>query len=464
MEGAGGGSGGAMRGVRGVRGSGGSGGRGGRGGRAAYRGFGGPSSAAVGMGGGRGASLGKKVRDLERLLGKAGSSEVRAGVEARLAGLKRQREALARVRARQELERKMCAKYHQVKFFERRKAERRVKQAVASGDAHAVREAEDALTYVRHFPKHLKYVALYSEGADAEAPKRRRAEILQGIKAALADPAATRKREEEEALLLAGVPLEGVERPADDVERVREARKRRAKAAKAHEDDNEEEEEEEEEEGGEDEEEDEEEEEEEEDEEVWERRVKERLGDVGNSGDKAFPATNKGHKGPVGGDDFFMDGDGDGDEDGEEEEVRGDVWAERDFKHEDFGGAKGIFGRGGPDQDWGDGSGGRRARGGQGGVGRRQERGRAEDAEGAAAAGARGGRGGRGQGRGRGRGGGFGGDRGRGRGTGGSRGGGGGGAPWAGAAPVRDGGGGAVEGPGKKKRKRRPRKAGDDAE
>eukprot|EP00898_Chlorokybus_atmophyticus_P002298 jgi/Chlat1/3069/Chrsp21S03320 len=146
-------------------------------------------------------SLKNQIRSCERLLHKDDlPPAARKATEARLEQLKKEHAA----HARSELERKMAIRYHRVKFFERRKLERRIKQVQkqlalgpASDDdtAKLQQELESLLAdlqYLQHFPKTEKYVSLFV-GADDPIVQARRQELRQIIKDNLAREAAEGK-------------------------------------------------------------------------------------------------------------------------------------------------------------------------------------------------------------------------------------------------------------------------------
>mmetsp|Transcript_414 Transcript_414/g.1336 ORF Transcript_414/g.1336 Transcript_414/m.1336 type:complete len:252 (+) Transcript_414:55-810(+) len=122
----------------------------------------------------------KRVRSLERLLARASLPEpVRKQKEAELATAK----AEAQTSKRKQRERLNSKKYHGVKFFERRKLERRIeglKKMLPTEPAVAqqLRDAEHDLLYVRHFPRNKKYLSLFpKENKDAEPVAKLRRKI-----------------------------------------------------------------------------------------------------------------------------------------------------------------------------------------------------------------------------------------------------------------------------------------------
>lgn len=179
--------------------------------------------APLGRGGGRGANRGRgvggvrkehekkkaklvstknQIRSIERLLKKELPAEVKEAQQKRLEELKLQSDSHARA----ELERKMALRYRRVKFFERRKIERRIrrleKQQRAllenlSEDhttqletvAHQLHQLKEDLEYIRFFPKTEKYISLYM-GKDDPEVKSKRDQLRERIKANLLAAAA----------------------------------------------------------------------------------------------------------------------------------------------------------------------------------------------------------------------------------------------------------------------------------
>jgi rRNA-processing protein Efg1 len=126
-----------------------------------------------------GSSVRGKIRGLQRLLAHRGDSmtaTARAAKEAEITSLL----ALADDRTRRERERELAKKYHMVKFFERRKIERRLQVIAAKaakpgaddGELSVQRKIlEDDLFYVRNFPKDIPYVSLYPSSGHSDASR-----------------------------------------------------------------------------------------------------------------------------------------------------------------------------------------------------------------------------------------------------------------------------------------------------
>lgn len=129
--------------------------------------------------GGSTAKLKKKIRDIERLLKKDTlSADVRVVNERALKTLKNElKGSELNLKAK-----KLSKRYHMVRFFERKKAIRRLKQAkknlelaAKEKDDTKVKELEELvkkyevdLVYVVTFPKTEKYVSLYPNSEEPE--------------------------------------------------------------------------------------------------------------------------------------------------------------------------------------------------------------------------------------------------------------------------------------------------------
>ncbi|CAK9136673.1 unnamed protein product [Ilex paraguariensis] len=121
------------------------------------------------------ASLKNQIRSVERMLRKDIPPEVREAQQKKLEGLKRQQE----IHSRLAVERKIFLRDRKIKFFERRKIERRIrrleKQQRASSNRAQEGETADQLSklkedleYVRFFPKTEKYVSLFMGGDERD--------------------------------------------------------------------------------------------------------------------------------------------------------------------------------------------------------------------------------------------------------------------------------------------------------
>ncbi|XP_022147511.1 rRNA-processing protein EFG1 isoform X2 [Momordica charantia] len=125
-------------------------------------------------------SLKNQIRSAERMLRKILPADVREAQEKKLEGLRKQQE----IQSRLAVERKIFLRDRKIKFFERRKIERRIRrleklQRAPSGQlqdsdiADQLSKLKEDLEYVRFFPKTEKYVALFTGGDDSDMVDRR---------------------------------------------------------------------------------------------------------------------------------------------------------------------------------------------------------------------------------------------------------------------------------------------------
>ncbi|TKY51938.1 rRNA-processing protein efg1 [Spatholobus suberectus] len=124
-------------------------------------------------------SLKNQIRSIERMLRKHLPPDVREAQEQKLEALKKQQEIHTRLAA----ERKIFLRDRKIKFFERRKIERRIRRleklqrASSSSSAQPCSDQLSALKqdlqYVMYFPKNEKYVPLFTGGDDSEIVDRR---------------------------------------------------------------------------------------------------------------------------------------------------------------------------------------------------------------------------------------------------------------------------------------------------
>ncbi|XP_061339018.1 rRNA-processing protein EFG1-like isoform X2 [Gastrolobium bilobum] len=127
-------------------------------------------------------SLKNQIRSAERMLRKNLPAEVREAQKHKLEELKRQQEIHTRLAA----ERKIFLRDRKIKFFERRKIERRIRRleklqrASSSSSSSSAQVSSDQLSalkkdlqYVMYFPKTEKYVPLFTGGDDSEMVDRR---------------------------------------------------------------------------------------------------------------------------------------------------------------------------------------------------------------------------------------------------------------------------------------------------
>ncbi|CAN6668109.1 rRNA-processing protein Efg1p [Trichomonascus vanleenenianus] len=117
--------------------------------------------------------LKKKLRDLERLLRNPRvRADKRVETERAIEALKGELKDAEKARKVKHT----AQKYHMVRFFEKKKAARRLKAAIKRGDdAEEIRQCEIDYYYVLTFPIDEKYVSLYpnsDDNDDTAAPTR----------------------------------------------------------------------------------------------------------------------------------------------------------------------------------------------------------------------------------------------------------------------------------------------------
>ncbi|KAI3469680.1 hypothetical protein Pfo_026343 [Paulownia fortunei] len=162
-------------------------------------------------------SLKNQIRSIERMLRKDLPHEVKEAQEEKLEGLKKQQE----IQNRLAMERKIFLRDRKIKFFERRKIERRIRrlekqQRVSTGQAQEAEIADqlsnlrEDLEYVKFFPKTEKYVPLFMGGDETEIAEKRNS-LRKQIKANLIAAAASGKDLEE-----TGSEDDGLLDPSDD--------------------------------------------------------------------------------------------------------------------------------------------------------------------------------------------------------------------------------------------------------
>ncbi|XP_057783303.1 rRNA-processing protein EFG1-like [Salvia miltiorrhiza] len=158
-----------------------------------------------------------QIRSIERMLRKDLPLEIKEAQEKKLEELKRQQD----IQNRLALERKIFLRYRRIKFFERRKIERRIRrlekqQRASTGQAQEADISEqlsklkEDLEYVKFFPKTEKYVSLYVGGDEAEIVEKRNT-LRKQIKDNLIAAAASGKDLEE-----TGSEDDGTLDPSDD--------------------------------------------------------------------------------------------------------------------------------------------------------------------------------------------------------------------------------------------------------
>ncbi|XP_042064522.1 rRNA-processing protein EFG1-like [Salvia splendens] len=158
-----------------------------------------------------------QIRSIERMLRKDLPLEIKEAQENKLEELKRQQD----IQNRLALERKIFLRYRRIKFFERRKIERRIRrlekqQRASTGQAQEaditeqLSKLKEDLEYVKFFPKTEKYVSLYVGGHEAEIMEKRNT-LRKQIKDNLIAAAASGKELEE-----TGSEDDGALDPSDD--------------------------------------------------------------------------------------------------------------------------------------------------------------------------------------------------------------------------------------------------------
>ncbi|PIM98546.1 hypothetical protein CDL12_28973 [Handroanthus impetiginosus] len=148
-------------------------------------------------------SLKNQIRSVERILRKDLPRQIKEAQEKKLEELKKQQE----IHIRLAVERQIFLRDRKIKFFERRKIERRIRrlekqQRAATGQAQEtviadqLSKLKEDLEYVRFFPKSEKYVSLFMGGDEAETVEKRN-RLRKQIKANLIAAAASGKDLEE---------------------------------------------------------------------------------------------------------------------------------------------------------------------------------------------------------------------------------------------------------------------------
>ncbi|KAL6522703.1 hypothetical protein OROHE_016550 [Orobanche hederae] len=148
-------------------------------------------------------SLKNQIRSVERMLRKDLPLEVKEAQEKKLEELKKQQD----IQNRLAVERKVFLRNRKIRFFERRKIERRIRrlekqQRISTGQAQEAEIADqlsklkEDLEYVRFFPKTEKYVPLFMGGDETEIVEKRKS-LRKQIKANLIAAAASGKDLEE---------------------------------------------------------------------------------------------------------------------------------------------------------------------------------------------------------------------------------------------------------------------------
>lgn len=123
----------------------------------------------------------KKIRDIERLLrrkqkedGSGPEADAVPAIKEEMVSKLNDLKEVKRVKVKQEREKKLAAKYHMVKFVERKKVTRKICLLEAELEAATTDKErstiskqrgslEEDLTYIMYYPKSLKYVALFPD-------------------------------------------------------------------------------------------------------------------------------------------------------------------------------------------------------------------------------------------------------------------------------------------------------------
>lgn len=116
----------------------------------------------------------KRIRDIERLLAKKRDTLPDTVIIEKERSLQALKYELDQAQLKQKVK-KNSKKYHMVRFFERKKAMRRYKNALKNDDEEETLQRKIDLCYVVNFPKSEKYIALYpNEEADSAKTNERR--------------------------------------------------------------------------------------------------------------------------------------------------------------------------------------------------------------------------------------------------------------------------------------------------
>ena len=118
-----------------------------------------------------------RIRDMDRRLRKLKSLDVDpaqvAALEAELAALRESETGAAESRRNVETEKRYAERYRKIKFFERQKVTRRLKQLRKELAA----APSDDLRYIKHYPKDRKYVSLFGGRAQDDRTRKLRADM-----------------------------------------------------------------------------------------------------------------------------------------------------------------------------------------------------------------------------------------------------------------------------------------------
>lgn len=122
----------------------------------------------------------KRIRDLERLLARKKNTLPDTILIEKERSLDALRHELDQAHLKQKIK-KNATKYHMVRFFERKKALRRYKQALKKNDTDELLQRKIDLCYVVNFPKGEKYVAIYPNNESESVKTNQRRESFRAI-------------------------------------------------------------------------------------------------------------------------------------------------------------------------------------------------------------------------------------------------------------------------------------------
>ena len=135
-------------------------------------------------------SLKNRIRDLRRQImkqEKGGDESKVAALREEMASLSREDDEGARLRKKAEKEKRLASRYHKVKFFERRKLERKLGALRRQENVQdQIAQVLEDLRYVKYYPKDKKYLSLFggNDADDAKTNARRQRMRLIALQAA----------------------------------------------------------------------------------------------------------------------------------------------------------------------------------------------------------------------------------------------------------------------------------------
>lgn len=122
----------------------------------------------------------KRIRDLERLLGRKKDTLPDTIIIEKERALDALRHEMDQAQLKQRIK-KNSKKYHMVRFFERKKALRRYKNALKKNDGNEILQRKIDVCYVVNFPKDEKYVAIYPNNESDSSRTNQRRESFRAI-------------------------------------------------------------------------------------------------------------------------------------------------------------------------------------------------------------------------------------------------------------------------------------------